>query len=63
MEFQDTDAKEKHKKFAVENSGRSAVFLIEILMEETYLVLARNYFFQNRGNSKQMALFRVLGTA
>ena len=42
LENQDTDAREKNRDFLVENSATSAVFLIEILMVETDMLLAQN---------------------
>ena len=41
-DYLDTDAREKHTKFLVENSSTTAHFWIEILMEEVEIVLAQN---------------------
>ena len=53
LDYHDNDAREKNNDFLIEHVSISAVFSIEVLMEEFELVVAGNYRFENRAEEKK----------
>ena len=61
LDHQDTDAKEKNNDFSVEYSYASAVFSVQILVEEIELVEAENEKFRVSSETKLNSTFGKFG--